>query len=381
MDVLLVVRRPDGGFTTEMTEWEAVMRAHVRVDTDELSAFLAAVFVARGFKADDAAFIAESLIDADRHGIASHGVQRMAMYDHKLRHGMIDPQARATLVSDDRAGAVLDGHSGMGQLVSRDAMRLAIAKAREHGVGIVAVRDSNHFGTAGFYARMAADEGLIGWASTNSNPLTVPTHAGTPALGSNPIAFAVGRGDDRIVYDAATSTVSLGKIEVLEKIGKPIPGDWAVNDDGSVEHDAARAMDNVRATPRTGGLTPLGGAGETNAGYKGYGLALVVEILTGVLSGGLLSLDMKGQHICHCFAAIDPAVFGGADAVADRVADLARRLRSLPSVDGHDVLVPGDKERTAARANRTDVPIDQATFDQLAVIARRTGVAALHAGT
>lgn len=348
--------------------------ADVRVGVDGLERLLAAVFVRRGFASDDARFIADSLIDADRHGIASHGVQRMAMYDHKLRHGMIDPLAHATIVSDAKSCAVLDGHSGMGQLIARDAMRLAIDKAREHGIGLVAVRDSNHFGTAGFYARMAADEGMIGWASTNSNPLTVPTHAGTPALGSNPIAFAVGRGEDQIVYDAATSTVSLGKIEVLEKNGKDIPGDWAVNADGGIEHHAAHAMDNVRATPRTGGLTPLGGAGELNAGYKGYGLALVVEILTGVLSGGLLSLDMKGQHICHCFAAIDTSAFDGPFVISRRVGDLAARLRSLPSVDGHDVLVAGDKERYAARTNSDSVPVDPATFEQLRTIAQRASV-------
>lgn len=350
------------------------MSDYVRVAAQELQDFATAVFERRGFAHDDAAFIALTLLDADRHGIASHGMQRMAMYDHKLRHGMIDPSARATVVSDAKACAVLDGHSGMGQLISRDAMCLAIAKAREHGIGLVTVRDSNHFGTAGLYARLAADQGLIGVASTNSNPLTVPTHAGHPALGSNPIAFAVGRGDDQFVYDAATSTVSLGKIEVLVKLGESIEGDWAVDGSGRVNHDSADVMDNIRATPRIGGLTPLGGSGELNAGYKGYGLATVVEILTGVLSGGLLSLDMKGQHICHCFAAIDLEAFGGAATVGERVASLSARLRAMDSVDGHDVLVPGDKERLAAARNRASLPIDRATFDQLAVIGKRVGV-------
>lgn len=352
------------------------MNEYVQIRIETLRTFLSRVFVARGFNAADASFIADTLIDADRRGISSHGVQRLAMYDHKLRHGMIDPHAHATVVSDVKACAVLDGHSGMGQLISRDAMELAISKAQNHGIGIVAVRDSNHFGTAGFYARMAADQGLIGLASTNSNPLTVPTHAGLPALGSNPIAFAVGQGDDQLVYDAATSTVSLGKIEVLVKLGQPIEGDWAVNGQGRINHDSADVMDKIKATPRIGGLTPLGGAGETNAGYKGYGLALMVETFTGILSGGLLSLDMRGQHICHCFAAISLEAFGGAPLVGSRVAELSRRLRSMPSVDGHDVLVPGDKENTAFRINTTTVTVDEATFRQLAKIGERTGVAA-----
>ncbi|MBT1164529.1 Ldh family oxidoreductase [Bifidobacterium felsineum] len=355
------------------------MSQYVRVGIEGLQDFLSAVFERRGFTASDADFIAETLIDADRHGIASHGVQRMAMYDHKLRHGMIDPNAQTSVVSDAKACAVLDGHSGMGQLISRDAMRLAIDKAHEHGIGIVSVRDSNHFGTAGFWARMAADQGFIGVATTNSNPLAVPTHAGLPALGSNPIAFAVGRGDNQFVYDAATSTVSLGKIEVLAKLGEPIEGDWAVDEYGAINHDSASVMAKITASHRIGGLTPLGGSGELNAGYKGYGLNLIVEILTGILSGGILSWDMKGQHICHCFAAIDLEAFGGAELISERVASLSSRLRTLPSVDGHPVLVAGDKERAAAQANSDSIAIDPVTFEQLGVIARRVGIAAPHA--
>ncbi|WP_240541098.1 Ldh family oxidoreductase [Bifidobacterium colobi] len=349
------------------------MSHYVRVRTEALQTFLSSVFEHRGFSASDAAFIAETLIDADRHGIASHGVQRMAMYDHKLRHGMIDPKARISVVSDCKACAVLDGHSGMGQLISRDAMELAMRKAREHGIGIVSVRDSNHFGTAGFWARIAADQGFIGVATTNSNPLAVPTHAGLPALGSNPIAFAVGHGSDQFVYDAATSTVSLGKIEVLAKLGEPIEGDWAEDEHGAIEHDSARMMSKITAEHRIGGLTPLGGSGELNAGYKGYGLNLIVEILTGVLSGGILSWDMHGQHICHCFAAIDLDAFGGAAVISERVAALSARLRALPSVDGHPVLVAGDKERIAARSNIDSIAIDPATFAQLQTISERVG--------
>jgi LDH2 family malate/lactate/ureidoglycolate dehydrogenase len=289
-----------------------LVRDYIQVSINELNAFLTGIFEQYGFGHADAGFITSTLIDADQRGIASHGVQRMSMYDHKLRHHMITPQAHAVVISDVKACAVVDGNSGMGQLISRDAMNLAIAKARTHGVGIVSVRNSNHFGTAGFYARMAADQGFIGVASTNSNPLTVPTHAQSPAIGSNPIAFAVGSGSDQIVYDAATSTVSLGKIELLAKLDKPIEGEWALSENGSVEHSADAVMERMHAEPRTGGLTPLGGAGELNAGYKGYGLGLIVEILTAILSSGTLSLNMHGQHICHCFAAINAEAFGGA---------------------------------------------------------------------
>lgn len=352
-----------------------LVRDYIQVSINELNAFLTGIFEQYGFGHADAGFITSTLIDADQRGIASHGVQRMSMYDHKLRHHMITPQAHAVVISDVKACAVVDGNSGMGQLISRDAMNLAIAKARTHGVGIVSVRNSNHFGTAGFYARMAADQGFIGVASTNSNPLTVPTHAQSPAIGSNPIAFAVGSGSDQIVYDAATSTVSLGKIELLAKLDKPIEGEWALSENGSVEHSADAVMERMHAEPRTGGLTPLGGAGELNAGYKGYGLGLIVEILTAILSSGTLSLNMHGQHICHCFAAINAEAFGGGAAINERVADLAHRLRTLPSSDGHDVLVPGDKERIAEQHNSESVSVDAATCRQLARIGSRAAIA------
>lgn len=365
------------------------MTDSVELTVNSLHAFLTRLFERYGFDGVDAAFIAETLVDSERKGIVSHGLQRVSMYDGKLRQHTIDPGATATIVSEDRACAVMDGQDGMGQLIARDAMNLAITRASEYGIGMVAVRGSNHFGTAGYYARAAANKGLIGIVATNSNPLVVPTHANMPALGTNPIAFAVGIGEEQFSYDAATCTASLGKIEVCAQVDQLIPGTWAASAAGASETDPSRVLRNLKQK-RGGGLTPLGGIGEIDSGYKGYGLSLIVEILTGILAGGLTSIDLAGRQVCHWFAAIDLTAFGGAQAVSERMAKLFLRLRALPSADGQPVLIPGDKERAHearlgystgrirdddGHAERT-ITVNRGTFRQLRSIAERAGLAA-----
>lgn len=331
------------------------MTHHATISVSTATHFLTQMFEHHGFPPEAASFITETLIDAERQGIRSHGLQRVAMYDHKLRHHMINPAAASDIVNEFGACAVLDSHDSMGQLVARDAMDLAIAKAREHGIGMIAVRNSNHFGTCGYYARMAADQGFIGMVATNSNPLVVPTHSTVPALGSNPLAFAVGSGDDQLLFDAATCTVSLGKIELLAATDDTIPGAWAVDEHGDLDHRASAVIERIRHAG-SGGLTPLGGVGENNAGHKGYGLGLVVEVLTGILSGGLASLDLKGHSISHWFTAVSLDAFGGAEQTFERLRALFRRIRQLPSSDGHPVMIPGDKERAHEKCQGDSLP-------------------------
>ncbi|KFJ06840.1 malate dehydrogenase [Bifidobacterium thermophilum] len=277
-----------------------------QVSVPSLRVTLSSIFRKQGFNSTDALYLAGTLIDADQRGISSHGTQRMAMYDAKIRHRIIDPHARPGIVRSKGATLLIDAHAAMGQLAMREATNLAIGLAQSHGLGLVTVRNSNHFGTAGQYARKAADSGFIGIVSTNSNPIVAPTHTAVPALGSNPIAVAAGYGDDQLDYDAATSTVSLGKIEIHEKTGTPIDADWAVDARGSVSHDPAAIMDGIRSKPRRAALTPLGGPGENGGGYKGYGLGLAVELLTGLLGDAPASIDLKGTRISHGILVISP---------------------------------------------------------------------------
>ncbi len=340
-----------------------------QVSVPSLRVTLSSIFRKQGFNSTDALYLAGTLIDADQRGISSHGTQRMAMYDAKIRHRIIDPHARPGIVRSKGASLLIDAHAAMGQLAMREATNLAIGLAQSHGVGLVTVRNSNHFGTAGQYARKAADSGFIGIVSTNSNPIVAPTHTAVPALGSDPIAVAAGYGDDQLDYDAATSTVSLGKVEVHEKTGTPIDADWAVDARGTVSHDPAAIMNGIRSNPRRAALTPLGGPGENGGGYKGYGLGLAVELLTGLLGDAPASIDLKGTHISHSILVISPEAYGGSDALAARVSQLAKRLRSLPSSDGHPVLFPGDKERAAIAQHHDSVPIDDVTYRQVRDIA------------
>lgn len=341
----------------------------IQVSVPSLRVTLSSIFRKQGFNSTDALYLAGTLIDADQRGISSHGTQRMAMYDAKIRHRIIDPHARPGIVRSKGATLLIDAHAAMGQLAMREATNLAIGLAQSHGLGLVTVRNSNHFGTAGQYARKAADSGFIGVVSTNSNPIVAPTHTAVPALGSNPIAVAAGYGNDQLDFDAATSTVSLGKVEVHEKTNQPIASDWAIDALGNISHDPVTIMRNIRSKPRHSALTPLGGTGEDHGGYKGYGLGLAVELFTGLFGDAPASMDLNDTYFSHSILVISPDAYGGSDALAARVSQLAKRLRSLPSSDGHPVLFPGDKERAALAQHHDTVPIDEVTYKQVRDIA------------
>lgn len=341
----------------------------LQVSVPSLRVTLSSIFRKQGFNSTDALYLAGTLIDADQRGISSHGTQRMAMYDAKIRHRIIDPHARPGIVRSKGASLLIDAHAAMGQLAMREATNLAIGLAQSHGLGLVTVRNSNHFGTAGQYARKAADSGFIGVVSTNSNPIVAPTHTAVPALGSNPIAVAAGYGNDQLDFDAATSTVSLGKVEVHEKTNQPIASDWAIDALGNISHDPVTIMRNIRSKPRHSALTPLGGTGEDHGGYKGYGLGLAVELFTGLFGDAPASMDLNDTYFSHSILVISPDAYGGSDALAARVSQLAKRLRSLPSSDGHPVLFPGDKERAALAQHHDTVPIDEVTYKQVRDIA------------
>lgn len=336
------------------------------------------IFTSYGFSVEDSRLITTSLIDADLRGIQSHGIQRLRMYNRRIKLGNIVVNQVPEVMTDLPAISVIDAHHGMGQLVAIQAMQQTIEKAEVTGLALATVRNSNHFGAAGYYARMASQQGLIGIAMTNTNPITIPTHAHEPFLGSNPIAFAMPVDSDDLVFDGATSTVSFGKIEILNRQSRPIPGQWALDESGQVNDDAATIVSGLRQKPRVGGILPIGGAGEVNAGYKGYGIALIVEILTGILAQGTLSADQQKpghQGISHFFLTINPALLGDAEEIKRSLTELLQRLHALPSDDGIPVLVPGDKEAEAYRTNlEQGIPVQASTITEIQKIARSQGV-------
>lgn len=226
-------------------------------------------------------------------------------------------------------------------------MNLAISKAKEFGIGMISCRGSNHYGIAGYYSLLATRENLIGFSCTNTSPLMAPTRSRVPGLGTNPISFGASTGkknsEDEFILDMATTCVALGKIELAVRKGEPIPKGWALGEDGRPTSDGEKAMKNAC-------LMPLGGE-EENSGYKGYGLALMVELLCGVLSGSNFGPNIRRwnkaegvANLGHCFMAIDPDKFG--PGARERLDILLKQIRELPSVEENNpVLIPGDPER------------------------------------
>jgi L-2-hydroxycarboxylate dehydrogenase (NAD+) len=275
---------------TAMAEIGSTVRAGTLLN------FCVRVFEQMGVPSEDARITADVLVQANLRGIDSHGVARLARYVNGLRDGVMLARPEEKVVVETPTTITLDAGAGLGQPVSYRAMRTAIKKAQEYGCGFATVRNSNHYGIAGYYAMMALQHDMIGISTTNAAVLVVPTFCRDAMYGTNPIALAVPASAERpFVMDMATSTVPRGKLEVYHRQEKPIPAGWATDERGVPTTDAARVLDNF-VKRAGGGLLPLGGAGEEFSGHKGYGLGLMVEILSAVLPGAafLTSVYPKG---------------------------------------------------------------------------------------
>lgn len=337
------------------------MAALKRFTKESLQILLNDIYQKYGFSKADSQQITEILLQADMAGIPSHGVQRLNYYDGKIKSGQIKVDNQAEVIKETSISAVLDGHSAMGHLVGKVAMDLAIQKAQLSGIGIVTVRNSNHYGIAGYYAELASKAGLIGMSLTNSRAIMVPTNASQPYLGTNPVAFGMSGVDDSFLFDAATTTVSYGKVQVYEKRGLDHPEIWTLSD-----YDSS-------FTSNTKGLAPLGGFKEASGSHKGFGLGLVVELLTGILSGGATSDQIsENGGICHFFLAIDPTLFGDKEAIEKSLDAYLERLRNADRLDAEiPIFVPGDKEKSAEEANeRQGIPVDDVTIAEIQAIAQ-----------
>lgn len=351
---------------------------YLLVNEVDLDRYTTAILRGAGMTAQGAAVAARVLVTSDARGIESHGVARLPQYVALIDAGVLDPTAVPTVERESASTALVDGHNGMGQVAATEAMRLAIAKAQAHDVGVVAVRNSNHFGIAGYYAMLALEHDLIGLALTNSSPLVAPTGGKRAMVGTNPIAAAVPTGDDRpFVLDMATSTVPVGRLEVHARTGQPLRPGWAIDRTGHETLDAA--------TGRAGALLPLGGTGEAG-GYKGYGLGVLVDLLTGVLAGGLYGPLIGGlwdatapSDLGHFFLALNPTAFNPLDAIQGRARDLLRRLEAGEHAEGAaEILVAGEKERRAhVEARARGVRLHRSVTVALEGLGQRYGIANL----
>jgi LDH2 family malate/lactate/ureidoglycolate dehydrogenase len=329
-----------------------------------------------GTPTDVASDVAEILIASDARGIASHGTARLPQYVALAEAGTMDPRARPVKERGRPGIALFDARNGWGHHAGRVAIDDAIERAMTLGTAISVVRNSNHYGIAGWYAMRAAEGGLIGMSLTNTSPLVAPTRARIPMLGTNPIALAAPAGRFGVLsLDMATSTIPRGRIEVAARRGETLLPQWAIGPDGTPATTPGDAL--------AGALQPLGGTEET-AGYKGYGLALVVEVLTGILAGaafgpniiGLFSTEAKSD-LGQWYMAIDPTAIGEPGAFEARLERLLEQLTEAPLIPGAPgpVLWPGQPEaERAERSMREGVVIDREHHANLLTLARRLDV-------
>lgn len=339
---------------------------------DALERWTAALLERIGTPADIAADVAVVLLASDRRGIASHGTARLPQYVGLVTSGVLDPAARPVIERERAAITRFDAGNGWGQHAARVAVDHAVARARDAGTCLAVVRRSNHYGIAGWYALRAADQGYIGMSFTNSSPLVAPTRSRVPMLGTNPIAIAAPAGRfGTFCLDMATSTVPRGRIEVAARRGEPLLASWALGPDGRPATTPEQAL--------AGSLQPLGGA-EESGGYKGYGLALAVDLLTGVLSGaafgpGIFSLfdSYQGESdLGHAFLVIDPAAISEPGVFEERLAGYLEQLIAAPTIPDAPgrVLIPGEPERDAERlAEQRGVVIDREHHESLLALA------------
>jgi len=359
--------------------------SNIRVPVDALKSFCIETLEKLQVTKEDARIVADVLVEADLRGIDSHGVARMSRYVSGIQGGMMKPKAKPRVVHETSSTATIDADAGLGQPVSYMAMRMAIDKAREHGVGFVAVRNSNHYGIAGYYAMMALTEDMIGICTTNTEVIVVPTFARNAMFGTNPIAIAVPAGKMRpFVLDMSTSTVTRGKLEVYTRLEKPIPLNWATDEQGVATDDPARVLHNI--INRTGGgLLPLGGALEESGGHKGYGLAVAVEIFSALLSGALYANRVYPKTpdgkplpsgIGHFFGAMRVDAFRPKDEFKRDMDDLISRLKNAPKTQGATrIFIHGEKEyEQAEKLKKEGIPLNHKVAEDLRAIAKQLGL-------
>ena len=338
----------------------------------ELLRFCRESLAAVGVPEADAAVAAEIVLESDLRGIESHGLPRFAQfYIMGIKEGRIKPKPNIRVVSEAPAVALVDGDSGLGMVVGHRAMSIALEKARDTGAGFVTVRNSRHFGIAGYYATMALQQQMIGMSMTNASPLMPPTYGTEARLGPNPIAVAAPSADGQdFVMDIATTTVAAGKFEIAARKHTLVPKGWGGDSQGVPTDDPATARHGKH-------YSPLGGTPEM-ASHKGYALSAMVELFCGVLSGsGPAPLHVNDwRNIGHFFGALNIASFQPVADFSQLLSDMDQTLRDTPRIEGADrVYVPGDKERDA-KAERLahGIPLYPDVVDSLEAVSKDLGV-------
>ena len=339
--------------------------------------FIKDAFVGYGVPADEAEIVTDVLLESDRRGIESHGCNRFKpVYIDRIKAGIQFAQTNFEILKETETTAVVDGHHGMGQVIGHRAMTMAIEKAKKYGMGMVVVRNSTHYGIAGYYTTMATKAGCIGMTGTNARPSVAPTFSVEGMFGTNPFTLGVPTDEDfDFNFDCATSITQNGKVEYYERIGEEIhPGTVIDNEGNPVEGDAGVALKKIRQG--TAALTTLGGIGEALGGYKGYGFAMFVEFLSSILQDGAYGKDLDGKdaegnirpyQLGHFFIAIDTEHFLGEEIARKKAGDIIRGVRAAKKAPGETrIYTAGEKEHDIwLQRKDSGVPINESVQKEM----------------
>jgi len=358
------------------------LEEYVRVDPGCLREFVSEVYFCLGLSRSDADVVADVLVTADLFGISSHGVQRVRRYVDGIRSGVVNVRPRVRVVRDFGAAVLIDADRGLGHPVGVKAMDIAVERAGKYGVSMVLVKNSNHFGIAGYYALKAAEKGFIGITATNSENLVAYVNTIGRTLGTNPIAVSIPcPSPPHILFDAATSIVPVGKIEIYAKTGKPIPPGWVIDGEGNILHgDPKKVLKEVKEGKAA--LLPLGGLGEEFGGHKGSGLAFIIDIITGILSGAAwgkhvgYTAGTKPANVGHLFAAINIEAFISKEEFLERIKTYIKEIKSLKKHPKADhIWIPGEKAwLTMQTRTKIGIPLHKNVYRELIEIGREIGV-------
>jgi LDH2 family malate/lactate/ureidoglycolate dehydrogenase len=355
------------------------------VTESALRTFTQNIFLAIGCNKEHALLAADVLLRSDMRGIDSHGVARLTGYVRLWEKKRINPNPNIQIVHETPTTATIDGDAGLGLVVAPYAMKVAIQKAEQYGSGWVAIRNSNHFGIAGYHALMAVEKDMIGFAMTNASPLVAPTFSTERMLGTNPMCYAFPAGKyPPVIIDMATSAAANGKLEIAQRLGKRVPEGWIQNKDGASTTDP-------HALKSGGSLLPLGGDRE-HGSHKGFGLSAAVDILSGVLSGANYGpwvppfvsfleppTDPVGQGIGHFLGAMRVDGFRPANEFKDHMDNWITRFKSASSIDpGQKVIIPGEPELEAEIDRKNNgIPLVDAVVKDLNELAAKFGITPL----
>ncbi|HEW63447.1 Ldh family oxidoreductase [Fervidicoccus fontis] len=355
---------------------------YVRIKEEELRALVENIFENNGLSKEHSKIVTDVLVSADLMGISSHGVQRVNRYIMGLKKCCVNPRPEIKVVREIGATAVIDADAGLGHIAGLKAMDLAIEKAKTYGTSLVLVKNSQHFGIAGYYALKAIEKKLIGVAMTNSESLVSYVNTVGKTLGTNPIAIAIPKASlPPILFDAATSIIPVGKVEIYAKEEKELPHGWVLGDDGKViSKDSKKALEMIKNNRAS--LLPLGGIGEEFGGHKGSGLAFIIDIITGVLSGAAWGIHVgytvgeKPANVGHAFAAVNIESFMELAEFEKRLEKYIEEIKSLRKIPNADsIWIPGEKAwYTMQTRKKIGIPLHKNVCNELNKIALDSGI-------